>query len=143
RQNNVTRITAHQIVGDFANFSNVAEQQGFHPKYGLPDESIIDVAYGSQAPNPSNITDAIAIAQGRSGEEHTPGAVPSGGTAKCNAIYQAHGLKPTYQLAPGAWYVCTQLWMLQAAVKNAPALHPAALAAGLQRAKSIDVSYPA
>src|SRR6266542_4170194 len=91
---NVTRLTAHQIVGDFANFSNVAEQQGFRPKYGLPDESIIDVAYGSQAPNPSNIVDAIAIAQGRSGEEHTPGATPSAGTARCNAIYQAHGIAP-------------------------------------------------
>jgi hypothetical protein len=143
RQNNVTRITAHQIVGDFANFSNVAQQQGFHPKYGLPDESIIDVAYGSQAPNPDNIKDAIAIAQGRSGEERTPGAQPSGGTAKCNAIYQAHGLPPTYKLAPGAGYVCSQLWMFQAAIANAPAVHPAALAAGLQKAKSVDVSYPA
>jgi len=142
KENNVTRLTAHQLVGDFSNFSNVAQQQGFKPQYGLPDESIIDVAYGSQAPNPDNIAGAIAIAQGRSGEERTPGAVPSAGTAKCNAIYQAHGIKPTYQLAPGAGYVCDQLWMFQAAITNAPALHPAALAAGLQRAKSIDFSYP-
>ena len=142
-QNGVTHMTAHQIVGDFANFSNAAEQQGFRPKYGLPDESIIDVAYGSQAPNPNNIADAIAIAQGRSGEEHTPGSVPSPGTAKCDTIYHAHGIEPTYKLPAGAGYVCTQLWMFRAAVNNAPALNSAALAAGLQRARSIEVSYPA
>jgi hypothetical protein len=140
---NVTRMTAHQIVGDFSNFTNIAQQQGFHPKYGLPDESIIDVAYGSQAPNSDNIVDAIAIAQGRSGEEHTPGAVPSAGTARCNAIYAAHGIAPTYKLPAGAGYVCSQLWMFQAAINNAPVFRADALAAGLQRTKSIDVSYPA
>jgi hypothetical protein len=143
QQNHVTRMTAHQIVGDFANFSNVAEQQGFRPKYGLPDESIIDVAYGSQAPNPNNIVDAIAIAQGRSGEEHTPGSIPSPATAKCDAIYQAHGIDPTYKLPAGAGYVCTQLWMFQAAINNAPVFRAEALAAGLQRARSIESSYPA
>jgi hypothetical protein len=142
RQNNVTRMTGHQLVGDFANFSNVAQQQGFKPQYGLPDESIIDVAYGSQAPNAANIAGAIAIAQGRSGEEHTPGAVPSAGTAKCNAISAAHGIKPLYQLPAGAGYVCDQLWQLQAAISNAPVFRADALAAGLQRTKSIDFSYP-
>src|SRR3954452_15171072 len=101
-------MTDHQLVGDFSNFSNVDQQQGLHPKYGLPDESMIEVAYGSQAPNAANIVDSIAIAQGRSGEERTPGAVPSAGTARCNAIYAAHGIQPTYKLAPGAGYVCSQ-----------------------------------
>jgi hypothetical protein len=142
KSSNVTRMTAHQIVGDFSNFTNIAQQQGFKPLYGLPDESMIDVAYGSQGANADNIVGAIAIAQGRSGEERTPGAVPTGGTAKCNAIYAAHGIAPVYKLAPGAGYVCDQLWMLQAAVNNAPAFRPDALAIGLQRTKSIDFSYP-
>src|SRR5581483_6992363 len=92
KSSNVTRMTAHQLVGDFSNFTNVAQQQGFKPQYGLPDESMIDVAYGSQGANPDNIVGAIAIAQGRSGEERTPGAVPTPGTAQCNAIYAAHGI---------------------------------------------------
>jgi hypothetical protein len=129
-------------VGDWSNFTKIAQQQGFKPQYGVPDESLIDVAYGSQAGDPDNIVGAIAIAQGRSGEERTPGAVPTPGTAKCNAVYQAHGIKPVYQLAPGAGYVCDQLWMLQGAVNNAPAFRPDALAIGLQRTKSIDFSYP-
>ena len=41
-----------------------------------------------------------------------------------------------------AGHACDQLWMLQAALTNAPELSPAALPAGLQRAKSIDFSFP-
>ncbi len=78
-----------------------------------------------------------------SGEEHTTGATPAAGTAKCDAIYQAHGIAPTYKLAPGAGYVCSQLWMFQSAINNAPVFRAQALAAGLQRAQSVDVSYPA
>ena len=69
--------------------------------------------------------------------------MPSPGTAKCNAIYAAHGIKPTYQLAPGAGYVCTQLWMFQAAITNAPVFKAEALAAGLARTAHIESSYPA
>jgi hypothetical protein len=104
QQNTVTHVTAHNFSGDYANFTNVAEQQRFRPKYGLPDESLIDISYGGQKPNYANIADAIMVAPGRSGEERTPGATPSPGTAKCDAIYQAHGLPPTYKLPPGAGY---------------------------------------
>jgi hypothetical protein len=142
QQNTVTHVTAHNFTGDYANFTNVAEQQRFRPKYGLPDESLIDISYGGQKPNYANIADAVIVAAGRSGEERTPGATPSPGTAKCDAIYQAHGLPPTYKLPPGAGYTCDALWMFRAAVDNAPALHPAALAAGLQRTRSIEFSYP-
>ena len=134
----------HRSGVDIAVIPNhhIAQQQGFRPQYGLPDESMIDVAYGSQGANPDNVVGAIAIAQGRSGEERTPGAAPTAGTAKCNAVYAAHGIDAVYKLPAGAGYVCDQLWMLQAAVTNAPAFRPDALAIGLQRAKSIDFSYP-
>jgi hypothetical protein len=51
-------------------------------------------------------------------------------------------LKPTYQQPPLAGNACDQLWMLRAAVENAPAIRADALAAGLQRAKSVEFSYP-
>jgi hypothetical protein len=143
RQSGVTHVSFVNFVGDFSNFTNVAEQQGFRPRYGVPDEALIDISYGSQRPNAANIAGAIAITAYRSGEERTPGMTPSPGTAKCDAIYRSQGLPPTYRQPAGAGHVCSQLWMFQAAVNNAPVLSPAALAAGLQRARSLELSYPA
>jgi hypothetical protein len=47
-----------------------------------------------------------------------------------------------YQVPANAGHACDQLWMLQAAVSQAPQLSPLGLQAGLQRAKSIDFSFP-
>jgi hypothetical protein len=143
RQNGVTHLTFTHDVGDFANFTNLAQQQGFRPNYGVPDEFLIDISYGSQRPNADNIAGAVAVTANRSGEERTPGISPTPGTARCDAIYRAHGLPPTYRLPAGAGYVCSQLWMFKAAVENASRLAPDALAAGLQRARSVELSYPA
>jgi hypothetical protein len=143
RQSGVTHVTFTHFVGDFANFTNLADQQGFRPKYGLPDEDLIDISYGSMRPKASNIVGAVVITSGRSGEERTPGSTPSAATARCDAAYHAHGLPPTYQQPAGAGYTCDQLWMFKAAVENAPALQTSQLAAGLQKAKSVDFSYPA
>jgi hypothetical protein len=142
RQNGVTHVTTAHFIGDIRNFTQIAEQQGFRPRYGLPDDSLIDTTYGTQAPNYDNIANAIAITSGRSGEERTPGMTPSSGTQRCDAIYAAHGIAPTYKLPAGAGYACDALWMFQAAVNNAASLQRSALAAGLQRTKTIDFSYP-
>ena len=142
RQNGVTHVTTARFVGDIRNFTEIAQQQGFRPRYGFPDETIIDTTYGTQPPNYDNIANAIAITPGRSGEERTPGMTPSSGTQRCDAIYHAHGLPPTYKLPAGAGYVCDQLWMFLAAVTNTPTLQRSSLAAGLQRAKTVDFSYP-
>jgi hypothetical protein len=47
-----------------------------------------------------------------------------------------------YEVPANAGHACDQLWMLQAALGLASDLAPTALAAGLQRAKSIDFSFP-
>ena len=142
RQNNVTHVTAINMVGDLANFTNVAEQQRYRPKYGLPDEAMISIAYGTMRPNYNNIAGALAIASSRSGEERTPGYVPSAATVKCNAAYKARGLASVYEQPAFAGNVCDEVWMLKAALDNAPSVARSALAAGLQRAKSIDFSFP-
>ena len=76
------------------------------------------------------------------GEERTDGVTPTAGTAKCDSWYTAHGLAPTYQQPPLAGNACNQLWMLKAAVENAPALAVDTLADGLRQSGSIDFSYP-
>jgi hypothetical protein len=138
----VTHVTTASMVGDFAGFTNAAQQQNFHPKYGLGDDSIVPLTYGSQAPNYDNLAGAVAITASRDGEEKTPGSAPTAGTLRCNAAFKKKGIAPTWSLPTGAGNACDAIWMFAAAVNHAPALRADVLAAGLQAAKSVDFSYP-
>lgn len=138
----VTHATSVYAYGDIANFTNVAEQQGFRPQYLLADDGITALSYGNLRPNPSNIVNALAVTAGRNGEERTPGLQPTAGTARCDAVMKANGLPPTYRQHQLAGNACNLLWMVKAATDNAPAVRAENLASGLQRAKSIDFSYP-
>ena len=138
----VTHVTTANFTGDIQRFSADAEQQGYRPKYGFPDEALQEVATGSRQPDPNNIANALAITLSRDGEQQTPGMSPTGGTQKCNAYRQAARLPPVYQSQANAGQACDQLWMLQAAVNRAPELSVGGLQAGLQRTTSIDFSYP-
>ncbi|HET6965281.1 MAG TPA: hypothetical protein VFH58_10950 [Acidimicrobiales bacterium] len=139
----VTSVTQVQDNQDFSNFTTVAEQQGFRPRYGIADDGVVAITYGSQHPDYQNIANAIAITADRYGEEKTPGYPVSPGTARCNSIMAAHGYPPTYQAPDGIEGIaCDFLWMFQAAVDHAPALQHADVATGLQAARSVDFAYP-
>jgi hypothetical protein len=138
----VTHVTIGNFMGDIARFTSHAEVQGFRPRYGFPDEALVSVTSGPRAPNPDNIANAIAIALGREGENHTPGMVPTAGSQRCDVYRRAAGLPPVYESHAIAGNACNQLWMLQGAVGRAPQLTSTALQVGLQRTKSIDFSYP-
>jgi hypothetical protein len=138
----VTHVVPGNFQGDIARFTAHAEQQGFRPKYGFPDEALLSIASGSRAPNPDNIANAIGITLGRDGEQNTAGLAPTAGTQKCNAYRKAAGLPPVYDVPANAGHACDQLWMLQAALSRAPEISATALQVGLQRAESIDFSFP-
>jgi hypothetical protein len=141
--NNVTHVTTAEFVGDFPSFTTIARQQGFHPKYGIGDDSVIGTTNSSFHPDYNNIDGTIAIVASRNAEQATPGMTPTAGTARCNAIYKAHGIPPVYQRKlGGGGRICDNLWYFVAAVSHAPVLEQSALAAGLQQAGSIDFSYP-
>ena len=143
QRDGVTNVTTAEFVGDFANFTTIAQQQNFHPIYGVPDDSLVNISSGSMHPDYTNIANAITITASRDGENATPGMTPTAGTAACNAIMAAHGLPPVYQQQDGAGgNVCDELWMFKAAVEHAPALAQNALATGLQAAGSVDFSFP-
>ena len=139
----VTHLTEAQFTGDFATFTNVAQQQGFHPKYVIPDDAIMATSYGSSRPNADNIDGATAITITAGGEEHTPGIPPSPGTARCDTILKPLGIQTVRQVNSDALGdACDLIWMFQAALEHAPSLQPAALPTGLQRAGSVEFSYP-
>jgi hypothetical protein len=138
----VTHVTTGNFQGDIARFTANAEQQGFRPKYGFPDEALLSIASGSRAPDPDNIANAIGITLGREAENNTRGMSPTAGTQRCNSYRAKAGLKPVYDVPANAGHACDQLWMLQAALGRAPELSPAGLVAGLQRTGSIDFAFP-
>jgi hypothetical protein len=143
QQAHVTHVTQAEAAVDWANFTTIAERNGFRPKYGLPDDALVALADSKQPPDANNMANAISITGSRFGEQHTPGAPVSSGTVRCNAIFAARGKPSVYQqtLAVGG-SACDDLWYVAAAIDHAPALRRDALAAGLQTAHSVELSYP-
>lgn len=138
----VTHVVPANFQGDIARFTAQAEQQGFRPRYGFPDEALLSIAQGSRSPDPDNIANAVAITLSREGENNTPGMTPTAGTERCNAYRATAGLPPVYDVPANAGHACDQLWMLQAALGQANQLSATALPVGLQRTGSIDFSFP-
>lgn len=141
-QAGVTNVTEINDFSDLDNFTDVSQQQNFHPRYGIPNDNSITGTTSSPHADYNNLANAVAVTALREGEETTPGYVPSAGTARCNAIYKSHAQPTVYQQANVSGDACSLLWMLTAAIDHAPSLQRAALAAGLQAAKAVDLSYP-
>jgi hypothetical protein len=141
RQSGVTHVTFVNLGGGFHNFTKIAQQQGFKPKYGFPDETITSTSYGTNSIDYNNIDGAIAISASRFAEERTPGMTPSPATAKCNEILKSRGLPTAYQQRFGGT-ACNDVWMFEAAVERASTLTREAMAQGLKTAKSVDFAYP-
>ena len=139
----VHNVTFINDVNDFANFTSIANQQGFHPWYGSPDDGEVAASSGNGGYNYQNMNHMIAISGERYGEESTVGMSPTAGTSQCAAIYGRYGEPSPYKQLDGAGGVsCDMVWELVAAIDHAPILQRNALAAGLQAAKSVEFSYP-
>jgi hypothetical protein len=138
----VTHMTIINATADFATFTKVAQQQGFKPKYGFPDEGQSATAHGNLAPDPDNIADAIAITGSGYGAENTNLPL-SPGTVRCNTIFKAANRPDVYKQQAGTGGVaCSEIWTFKAAVEHAPSLGRATLAQGLQKAGLIEISWP-
>lgn len=142
KRDGVTHVFTLGMLGDMSAFTRDAKQQAFNPKYTIADDGLVSISYGSQAPDPDNFADAVAISTNRGGEELTPGMAPTPGTQRCDKYLAAAKLQPTWKLPYAFGNMCDQLWMLKAAVETAGVWKQDALAAGLAKAKSIDFSYP-
>ena len=142
QQKGVTHAIESQAYSDFANFTNVAQRQGFRPKYAILDDSIIPTTQGNLHVDYDNVEGALIVTTDRYGDESS-GVGPNAATQRCDALYKAVGRPPTYQQDVGFGGVaCNQVWMLAAAIQHAPALQRKSLADGLRAAKSIETAYP-
>lgn len=140
----VTNVMALAESPGWFQFTHFAANQGYHPKYGLPDEFVQIPSYSATGPDWSNADGTILIAPDRFGEEHTPGTVPNAATQKCNQIMAAAGISQTaYQQPTGtSGLACDQFWLLVAAIQHTPAMLRADLLPALVKAGTIDFAYP-
>ena len=138
----VTTATIDDDIADGQNISNIASQQGFKPKWILPDYGIVAVTNSaSEHPNASEFDGAVAITSGQYGAigAHLP---ETPGTQTCDKIMTSHGLPTVYQSGDQfAGSACSQTWMLAGALEHG-SLSAAGIAAGLLAVKSIDMSFP-
>jgi len=143
KRQGVSHVTTANFVGDMARFTSHAEQQGFRPRYGLPEEALVSISSSRlRAPNADNMANALTITLSREGENNTPGMTPTAGSERCNAYRSSVGLAPVWQSHAVAGLACNQLWMLQAELTRRRKLWPTALPIGLQRTRSIEFAYP-
>ena|SRR5436190_15659412 len=140
----VTHVTYVESVADIGSFSKDAQQQGFHFKYGLPDDELVTLTQigSATAADGNQINGALAIASARDGEEVTAGQAPTAGTKRCDHLLAKEGVSSTWRSPYAVGNACDDVWMLEAMVNHAPALQSNAMAAGLQAAGSIDLSFP-
>jgi hypothetical protein len=140
----VTLVTmADEAEASWSTFTKAAQQQTFHPTYAMGTENIEAASTGALAPDSNNANGAIAFLTNRAGEENTPGVTPSPATQRCNAILAAKGSPPVYKQGEGdGGKPCDYFWALQAGLANAPSLSRSALAVGLMRLGSLELSYP-
>ena len=140
KQDHVTNVIPLNMVGDLSTFTKLAAAQNFHPIYGFPDDSLIAISYGTQAPDYGNIANSLAITASRDAEDTTPAlsAAPTPGTVACSGIIGVN----VYRLAAAAGNACDELWMFKAAVDHASTLTQQSLSQGLQAAKAVVFSFP-
>jgi hypothetical protein len=141
KHDGVTDVSALDMVGDFPNFTKLAQQQGFHPKYVMPDYGYIATASSTaQKPDANNLNGAELVSSGSFGFK--PAETPA--TKWCNGLYIANGQPQIYDQPSGlGGVICDGLILLKNAADNAPALQRTALAAGIESAGVVDYSWPA
>lgn len=144
RADGVTTITFDNDIIDLQNISNEAAAQNYYPPGGwiFPDDgSVAITASANFHPNGQEFNGAVSITDLAYGaiDSHLP-ITP--GTAACNKIMAAHSLPSVYQSPDNfAGSTCSLIWLLVAGIQHG-GVNPANLAAGLQAAKSVQISYP-
>jgi hypothetical protein len=142
KNDGVTTVTFDNDIIDIQNISNQAASANFYPFWDFPDDGAIAItASANFHPNSSEFNNAVSISDLAYGaiDSHLP-LTP--GTVACNKIMSSHGLVSVYQSPDNfAGSTCSLIWLLVAGIQHGGA-NPASLAAGLQAAKSVQISYP-
>jgi len=145
RLDGVTNVIAIVGSGSFNSYTNIAQGQGFHPKYAVSDyQGFILTQAGPLGASGSrdNFDHGIAITQTRYGQESTPGIKQDPGTLRCQAVLVKGGFAASDVFQKGGGLMCTEFWAAVSALTHAPALTREAVLQGLFAAGTVQFSFP-
>lgn len=143
RLDGVTHVIPLTGSGSFKTYTEIAEQQGFRPRYALNDyNGIIITSASSLQNNPNNFDRSIAITAGRFGQDTTPGIQQDPGTRRCQGIITKGGVTADYVFNKGGGVLCSLLWATEAALGHATSLGREGVIPGLLRAGTVQMAYP-
>lgn len=138
----VTHVIPLTGGGSWNAYTNLAEGQGFRPKYILTDyNGIIASSASSLTPNGDNADRMIAITTGQHGQNSTPGFQPEAGTRRCQGLIVKAGLPPG-NVYKGGGTVCSVLWATEAAIKGTRSLTRTSVIPGLFNAGVVQMAFP-
>jgi hypothetical protein len=128
---------------ELPNFTKIAQQQGFRPKYALADDGVVATTQQSQnAPDAANFDGSVAFTNMRYGEENS-GFAADASTERCNKIMSSIGQPDVRKQKVGfGGIACNQVWMFVDAVSHTDVISRATLAGGLSRSGRLDRPYP-
>lgn len=125
------------------NFSKLAQNQGYHPHYGMPDfGAVATTETANNEPDRSNFDGALAVTPTAYGAQNS-GLPSSPATARCDQILTTHG-QPRLE-DQGVFYggaACNLVWTFEQAAIQDRGLSRQGLSSGLERVGSFQFSFP-
>jgi hypothetical protein len=134
--------------GKSSQFAKAAEQQNYKPKYVVMSDAQIQANNHTTPPQTASFDGALDITSDTIGSLDTPGYKHNQASLRCQKVISGAGLPnmlDSSQGTGGSLYgvACASSSMLVAALQHIPVLQRSALATGLARVGTIELSFPA
>ncbi|MCU1594532.1 MAG: hypothetical protein JWO12_1924 [Frankiales bacterium] len=131
--------------GAVTGFSGAASQQNYDPEFAMMEDGAATAIQSGTTKPGKSFDNALLVTTIQTGARTTPGYRFSAATARCAQLMTKAGLSTPQGSDNGQFFgiACVNALLFQAAGNAAPDLVRTQLPSGLQRAGSIEVSYPA
>jgi hypothetical protein len=147
RRDGATHVMS-TAYGKSSQFAKAAEQQGYRPKYVVMSDAQIQANNHTTPPQTASFDGALDITSDQIGSLDTPGYKHTKATLACRKVIRDAGLADILDSSEGTGgtlygVACASSTMLVNALQRIPVLQRSSLAAGLARAGSLELSFPA
>lgn len=139
----VTHVLPITGSGSFSNYTKIAQQQGFHPKYttidyfGLPSTS----ESAGTGPDAQNFDGSVMASLARWGEYNTD-LPPTPGATRCSQHFAASGMPGMSKSNRNIGVVCNLLDLFVLMASKTPTLSQTTLGDGNASVGRFDAAYP-